>query len=54
MVETTQGPQVASFESILAHEIGHAVTGTPDPDNVPINENPIRKELNEPERLRYE
>jgi len=58
LTDTTDGVLPASTESILAHEIGHAATGIGDTgegnmDNVLYNENPIRKELGEPERTKY-
>lgn len=58
VIETTAGPQAASTERIIAHEVGHFVTGTRDAgpgrmDNVRQNENPIVRELGEPERTRY-
>ncbi len=57
-VDTTAGPQIASTESIVGHEIGHAVTGTADEgpnrmNNVNQNENPIRDGIGEPRRTRY-
>ena len=57
-VETTAGKIDASPERIIAHEAGHAITGTGDSgpnrmDNSKQNENPIMKELGQPERVKY-
>lgn len=50
-VSTTEGRQRASSASMLAHEMGHA-TGTKDQNrNISENENPVRHQLGEPERL---
>lgn len=43
-VSIPYGPQPASVEQMLAHEIGHAL-GYPDPVNVWVNENPVAGEL---------
>ncbi|MBI4744936.1 MAG: hypothetical protein HY776_09020 [Actinobacteria bacterium] len=56
--ETTAGLQPASTEAILGHKIGHVATGVGDEgqgrmNNVNQNENPIRRELGEPERTAY-
>jgi RHS repeat-associated protein len=57
-LQTTAGPQPASDARILAHELGHSVTGTQDTgpgqlDNVIQNENPIAQALGEPARTQY-
>jgi len=57
-VQTTEGSEPAPTDSILGHEIGHAATGTLDDglgnmNNVNQNENPIRRELGEPDRTEY-
>src|ERR1700694_3353924 len=57
-LQTTAGPQAASDVRILAHELGHSVTGTQDSgpgqmDNINQNENPIVKALGLPERTQY-
>jgi RHS repeat-associated protein len=51
-ISTTSGNQAATTERIIAHELGHAVTGTRDEgpqmmDNVNQNENPITTQLGE-------
>lgn len=52
-VWTTEGLQPASSESMLGHELGHS-TGTQDEwENMLYNENPIRREIAEPDRTRY-
>jgi RHS repeat-associated protein len=58
-VNTTKGEIPATLERIIAHEIGHAVTGTEDdgPDrmnNINQNENPIMRDLGQPDRTSYE
>jgi RHS repeat-associated protein len=55
---TTEGPRHPTLIQILAHELGHVVTGAKDdgPDqmnNINRNENPIMKELGAPERTAY-
>jgi hypothetical protein len=57
-VFTTAGPEPMSPEALTAHEFGHEFMGTHDSgpnamDNVRANENPVRRELGEPERLQY-
>ena len=57
-VQTTAGRINATPERIIAHEAGHAITGTEDTgpnrmDNINQNENPIMHELNQPERTEY-
>ena len=52
------GVQPAPTDAIMGHELGHAATGTLDDgpgnmNNVNQNENPIRKQLNEPLRTQY-
>jgi hypothetical protein len=45
----------ASLTRLLAHELGHAVFGTPDPlANIQENENPVAEALGEYPRSRYE
>jgi hypothetical protein len=56
-VPTTAGLRELSNEAIIAHELGH-VTGALDDgpyemNNVLANENPVRRELGEPERTEY-
>jgi RHS repeat-associated protein len=53
LIHTTMGIQPLSTQRIIAHELGHAVTGTGDAgpgnmDNVNQNENPIATQLGEP------
>jgi hypothetical protein len=53
LIHTTMGIQPASTARIIAHELGHAVTGVGDTgpgnmDNVNQNENPIATQLGEP------
>jgi hypothetical protein len=53
---TTHGYIPATPERVLAHELGHAATGNSDfgpYNNWQMNENPIMKELGQPERLYY-
>ena len=55
---TTAGAIPATTTRIIAHEFGHAVMGTRDDgpnrmNNVIENENPIMRELYEPERTQY-
>jgi uncharacterized protein RhaS with RHS repeats len=55
---TKNGPQPASTDIILGHEIGHAATGALDDgpnnmNNVNQNENPIRQGLGYPVRTEY-
>ena len=55
---TTEGYIFTTLTRIVAHELGHAVFGTLDSgenrlDNVIENENPIMRDLNEPERTKY-
>jgi len=52
---TADGPIWASFERIVGHELGHAVTGVMyEPHNIALNENPIASQFNppQPERTR--
>jgi len=54
-IQTSQGRQLASTQRIIAHELGHAVTGIHDDgpgrmNNVNQNENPIATQLGEPYR----
>ncbi len=56
---TKIGLMPASTEDLLGHEMGHLATGIMDTgpgnmDNVNANENPIRRELGEPERVTYD
>jgi hypothetical protein len=58
IIQTTAGPVVAGDARIIAHELGHSVTGIQDTgpgqmDNVIQNENPIVKALGLPERTQY-
>ena len=56
VLQTTDGPQVASTDILLAHELGHAVTGLPDegPMNViDAVENSYRADLGLPARTAY-
>jgi hypothetical protein len=55
---TTAGLIPATTRRVIAHEFGHAIMGTRDDgpgrmNNVRLNENPIMRELGEPERLAY-
>jgi hypothetical protein len=66
-VQTAGGPRPQSLERILAHEMGHAATGAPDPPDTPnipgivrepganviLNENPVAEELGQLPRIRY-
>jgi len=57
-LNTEAGPQPAPTEINLGHELGHAATGIEDTgpdnmDNVNANENPIRQELDYPNRTTY-
>ncbi|MFA5162846.1 MAG: RHS repeat-associated core domain-containing protein [Elusimicrobiales bacterium] len=57
-IETSSGPRIPSLTGIVAHELGHAVTGTRDTginmmDNVSQNENPIIQELGFSARIKY-
>ncbi len=57
-VITTMGSVLASLDRILAHELGHAITGIKDDGpgnmaNVFANENPIMDALGEPRRTQY-
>lgn len=61
-IETTQGTISMSTRRMFAHELGHAVMNAPVEHgprgnrmfNVMTNENPIMKELGEPERTKYD
>ena len=58
-IQTEWGRIGPTMEQIIAHELGHAVTGIGDTgpckmDNVNQNENPIDTELGWPKRLEYE
>jgi len=53
LLDTSFGWKPASLERAIAHELGHAVTGTDDSgpermNNVDQNENPISTQLGEP------
>ena len=62
-VMTADGPSDAPPISVLEHELGHDVTGLPDPagsdtifdthgtDNIAVNENPFRAYLGLPDRI---
>ncbi len=57
-IETQWGTIFATLDRKIAHELGHAVTGTRDSgpanmDNVNQNENPIMEELGEAKRIEY-
>ena len=52
-VETTIGPYPISNMDLLAHELGHAVGEADENINYKTSENPVRKELGEPERTKY-
>jgi RHS repeat-associated protein len=57
-IQTTAGRQPASTQRIIAHELGHAVTGTDDDgpgrlNNINQNENPIMNALGQPSRTSY-
>ena len=54
LLQPTAGPQPASTERIVGHELGHSATGTADDgpnrmNNVNQNENPIVTHLPHPE-----
>lgn len=54
---TTEGPQKAPLSVTIGHEAGHAILGYEDNqanDNIEKVENPLRRELNLPERKAYE
>jgi RHS repeat-associated protein len=58
ILNTEKGPQAAATTILLGHELGHAATEIGDTgqgrmDNVNANENPIRQELNYPNRTTY-
>jgi hypothetical protein len=54
LVETEQGKLPATPATILAHEIGHAVFKLrSEEDVIEAVENPVRRELGLPRRLRY-
>lgn len=61
-IETTAGRITMSTQRMFAHELGHAVMNAPVEHlrkehrmiNINSNENPIMKELGEPERIKYE
>ena len=57
-INTTEGRRPASTLRILAHELGHSVTGRGDNgpgmmNNITWNENPIMMELGRPPRISY-
>jgi RHS repeat-associated protein len=53
-IETTAGAMPSSLEGMVAHEIGHAVTGIEDEvTNMQQNENPVLRELGLPQRTKY-
>jgi hypothetical protein len=56
-VTTSKGDEPASDASMIAHELGHAAgyedDGPGRMNNINANENPVRKELGEPERTKY-
>ncbi|EQD45695.1 hypothetical protein B2A_09194 [mine drainage metagenome] len=57
-INTTEGRRPASTLRILAHELGHSVTGRGDDgpgmmNNITWNENPIMMELGRPPRTSY-
>lgn len=56
-VKTSRGPEEASTEVILGHELGHGAGGKDDGpgnmNNVNQNENPIRQDLGLPDRIEY-
>jgi hypothetical protein len=54
LVETDQGPLAATPETVLAHELGHAVFKLRSEEAVIDEvENPVRRELGLPPRLRF-
>jgi len=54
LVETEAGPRAASPETVLAHELGHAVFKLASEDDVIRQvENPVRAELGLPLRTRF-
>jgi len=54
LVDTEQGPLPATPETILAHELGHAIFKLhAEQDVMREIENPIREELGLPRRLRF-
>jgi hypothetical protein len=54
LVETAQGPLAATPETVLAHELGHAVFKLRSEEAVIRQvENPVRRELGLPPRSRF-
>ena len=54
LVETQDGPRAAPAETVLAHELGHAVFKLASEDDVIREvENPVRAELGLPLRVRF-
>lgn len=54
LVETELGPMRATRETVLAHELGHAVLKLRDEEQVIREvENPVREELGLPRRVRF-
>jgi uncharacterized protein RhaS with RHS repeats len=56
---TTAGAIPATTERVVAHELGHSVMEADDDgpnrmNNINQNENPVMRELKEPDRTRYE
>jgi hypothetical protein len=53
-VATERGSEVARAETVLAHELGHAVLKlTSEQDVIDAVENPVRDELGLPRRVRF-
>lgn len=58
IIQTSEGLMLANLERMIAHEMGHAVTGIKDDgpgnmNNVKANENPIMEALGQPPRTKY-
>jgi hypothetical protein len=54
LVETALGPEPAYAETVLAHELGHAVFKlTSEQEVIDAVENPVREELGLPRRSRF-
>ena len=54
LVETALGPELAHAETVLAHELGHAVFKlTSEEEVIDAVENPVRDELGLPRRSRF-
>jgi hypothetical protein len=54
LVETDEGTRTATAETVLAHELGHAVFGLrSEQDVIHEVENPVRAELGLPLRVRF-